>query len=107
LSRDRATKNPRTAIHRRLAAERNNVVAHSARRRSGASCAVDLGSDVALAAELERSTTTHPPGDQKSRHVALAGADFRKRARDRSGIAAGMRFADEPDLYERPVRHDV
>src|SRR5437588_3616461 len=62
LSRDRAARNPRAVIHRRLTAERNNAPAYFARRRPGAPRAVNVGSDVALTAELERSTTTYSPG---------------------------------------------
>src|SRR5204862_8321022 len=103
LSRDRATGNPRTVIHRRFAAKRNNAPAHSSRRRSGASRAVNVEGDVTITAELERSTTTYSSSNQKSRRLALADADFRKRACDRSRIAAGMHLVDELDQHERPV----
>src|ERR1051326_8929575 len=51
LSRDSSKKDSRTAIHCRSRAERDNVAAHFARGRSGASRAVDLGSNVAFAAD--------------------------------------------------------
>src|SRR5205085_6517538 len=74
LSRDRATRNSRAVVHRRLAAERNNFVAHFAGGRSCASRAADLGSDVAVTADFARSTTTNSTGSAQSCDAALARA---------------------------------
>src|SRR5437762_14012277 len=95
VPRDRATRNPRTIVRRRLATERDNFVTHSPRRRSGASRAVNVGSDVAITTKLERSTRAYSPGSQKSGDAALAGADVRKCACDRRRAAAGMRLTED------------
>src|SRR5438477_5861173 len=107
LSRDRATKNPRAVVHRWPAPQRNNSITHAARHRSGQPRPVNVGSDVAIATEFERSTKANSAGVSKSRDVALARANFRKRACNRRRATAGMRFADEPDIHERSIRHDV
>src|SRR5438270_9535392 len=66
-----------------------------------------MGSDGTFTANERREATAHPPRFTKSRLSGMDGAGFSKTPSGRCGIAPGMRQSDEPEFFERSIRHHV
>src|SRR5262249_4908707 len=65
LSRNITPGNPRTAFYRRVASQRHQRVASSARGGSGASMSYDVGSKVAISTYPRRRETPNSARDAK------------------------------------------
>src|SRR5439155_9445155 len=75
--------------------------------RPGESRSTDLVSDGTFTAHARGETTTYPTRFAKSCLSKMESAKLPAPPSSRRTIAAGMRQSDEPEFFERSIRHHV